>query len=263
MKQFIRCIAFLAVSIALFVGCNNSVSPTNDSSKPFIIKLVNKAADSTAHDFHVRILPYCDTVFAVAETLHYSDTAGAVVSFQSDTEDAVWPTPDASFLYQRNNIDTTDCNQNGCKYWVNGIQVDTIVLWDIGFICSFMGHPVAVAKSIKTSTVAIGYPDDTVTINYRDSIATPAGTTRNNLLSIRRSVAMQSIDVKAVAAPTGITVTQVAVLLPSFGFSYKSGQAYLTIAVSSGVAAGHYTFEFGIKIDGKEYGNIPCAITVM
>lgn len=261
MKQSKNCIVILIASIALFVGCHLSVSPTDDSSGPFIIKLVNKAADSTGYCYQ-RIIPYSNEGFC-AETLHCSDTAGAVVSFQNDTEDVVVFTPAGSDVYQRNDIDSTDCNQNGCKYWVNGIQVDTIVLWNNFFVCSFMGHPAAVVKSLKMSTVAIGYPNDTVKINYRDTIATPAGTTRNNLLSIHRGVAMQDLEVTALSAPTGITVTQVAVLLPTFLINYNSGQAYFKIEVSSSVAAGHYTFQFSIKIDGKEYGNIPCTITVM
>lgn len=247
MKQSNVWIVVGALSVSILLCCHNAVSPTDNSLEPFFIRPASQAADSTGYCYQ-RILPYSSSIFC-AETLHYSYTAGAVVSFQNDTEDAVVITPFPSLVYQRINIDSTDCNQSGCKYWVNGIRVDTVTYWSGQYVCSYKGLPAAFVKPIKTSLVDIGYPNDTVKINYRDSITTVAGTTRNNLLSIRRGGVMQNLEVAAVSVSAGITVTQVTV-------------SYFTIGISSSVSPGEYTFEFNVKIDGKEYGNIPCTIMV-
>jgi hypothetical protein len=251
MKQlkYWKVVGVLFVSIAL--GCHN---PLNSPSEPFVIKSVNQAADSTGY-CHQRILPYSNTVFC-AETLHYSDTAGAPVSFQNDTDDTILISPGGP-CYQRINIDSTDCNGGGCKYWVEGIQVDTVVSWNGMYICSFMGQLVSVVKPIKTSVFHIGYPNDTVKITYRDSITTTAGSTRNNLLLISRNIDMQNIEITAPAPPTGISVSGAYVRLPVFI------EAYFSIAISSGVAPGIYSFEFSVNIDNKFYGNIPCTIKVL
>ena len=251
MKQ-LNCLMFGGVLlVSMVLGCHN---PVSSPSEPFVIKSVNQSADSTGY-CHQRILPYSNKVFC-AETLHYSDTAGAPVSFQNDTDDTILISPGGPF-YQSINIDSTDCNGGGCKYWVEGIQVDTVVSWNGMYICSFMGQLVSVVKPIKTSKFDIGYPNDTVKITYRDSINTTAGSTRNNLLLISRNIDMQHIEISAPAPPTGISVSGAYVRLPVFI------EAYFSIAISSGVAPGIYSFEFSVNIDNKFYGNIPCTIKVL
>jgi hypothetical protein len=237
----LKCLMFIVVLlVSMVLGCRNSVGP---STEPFVIKIADQAADSAEYCRQM-MLPHSDSV-SCAETLRYSDTAVVPVFFQ----DALLLSP-MGYLYQKNHIDSTDCNPGGCKYWVVGIQVDTVVRWDDIFMCSFLGQPVAVVKPVKTSVYHIGYPKDTVKITYRDSIITTAGSTRNNLLSVSRSIAKQNFEITASSPPTGITVTRV-------------GVTYFTIAISSDVAPGTYSFEFRVNIDNTFYGSIPCTIKVL
>ena len=72
--------------------------------------------------------------------MHASNTAGAQFFSISYMEEGVILTPAECYCYyQHIAIDSTDCNQYGCKYWVRGIQVDEVVSWsELGYVCSLL-----------------------------------------------------------------------------------------------------------------------------
>jgi hypothetical protein len=259
-------LSLIALAFSLVAFCPNcSKNAVNSgeprSTEPFLIRL-NNIHDSTGYCYQSI---HSNSVMC-AETLHYNDTAGAVIFSISDTEDRVIITPAPTFNYvQTIAIDSTGCNSVACAYWVRGIQVDAIVKWSaLGYVCSFEGNPKVVLTFLKMTKVAIGYPNDTVTVDYRDSISTTAGATRNNLMSITHSgIDMQSMAITALMTPIGINISHFADLLPTFCCNKKLGQSYFKIQVSSSIAPGEYAFEFSVKIDGREYGKIPCTVKVV
>lgn len=255
-------IVLMALSLAVLSGCQKAANPVGNSGVPFLV-YADKVQDSVGYCSQ-RIIPPSNSVNC-GETLHAVDTAGASVVFQSDTLDYVGFTPGGTSMYvQSINIDSTDCASSGCKYWVNGIQVDTIFKWSgIGYVCSFNGQPRIILTPFKTTSVAFGYTGDTVQINYRDTISTPHGSTRNNILQIQHSgLAMSTIAVTSLSMPSGFTVVCAGTMLPIVGNNYKAGQSFIQIEIASSVQSGNYLLQLDVKIDGEDYGSVPCTMRI-
>jgi hypothetical protein len=110
--------------------------------------------------------------------------------------------------------------------------------------------------SIETVQVML----DDINIDYRKSIETEAGETRNNILFIWRENHFQDseLEVYSEDIPDKFIITQIqgggrpGILLRT-----------LAIEIQPDVTPGQYTFKIGIEIDGKDYGTIPCTVNVV
>lgn len=103
---------------------------------------------------------------------------------------------------------------------------------------------------------------DDIKVHYRQNIETQAGETRNNIISVYREeghfVDRTNLTLYSVAVPDGMIVTDI-------GGGGRPGMllTVLSIAVSIDVGVGEYTFQIGTQIDGKDYGTIPCTVSVV
>jgi hypothetical protein len=101
---------------------------------------------------------------------------------------------------------------------------------------------------------------DDINIDYRDSIETRAGETRNNILFIWHENGFQDteLDVYTEDLPDELEISQ----------NYGGGRPgillrTLVIVISSGVTPGQYAFQIGIIVGGRDYGTIPCTVNVV
>ena len=110
---------------------------------------------------------------------------------------------------------------------------------------------------IQTNEAALG--GDTVYIRYRDYIETEAGQKRNNIVSVRTpGYDIKDVNLRVTSLPSGIGVRQ--------GMEWhglRTIARVLVVETAPGLAPGEFTFEIGVEIEGKEYGNIPCSIKVL
>ena len=208
----------------------------------------------------------------IGDTLHVKDTAGAV-NIHCDTDDAIFLTPEAP-TYTQNvsgggvfggiRVDSTDCNANGCKYWVNSMQIDTLINWlGLGYVCRFQGKPVAIFRDFKIDTWLVGYPNDTMRITCRDTITTPAGTTRHNMVWISGRGFTATTITDSSADPALSIIVSATAGSREVGTSLFNDYAIFTIVVASNASAGPHTFMFNVNIGGKYCGSIPCTINVV
>jgi hypothetical protein len=117
--------------------------------------------------------------------------------------------------------------------------------------------------SIETVEVPLGSGQDAIYLRYRSDISSTAGQTRNNILTVRKVDARFDTSVNPIISldtssnPSGFTFIQdSAAGLPG------TISALLKIAVSSDVQPGQYALKIGLNIDGKDYGSLPCTVTV-
>jgi hypothetical protein len=110
--------------------------------------------------------------------------------------------------------------------------------------------------SIETVQITL----DDVNIDYRNNIETKAGETRNNILFIWRENSFQDseLEVYSEDIPDKFGITQI----------YGGGRPgillrTLAIQIQPDVVPGQYTFQIGVKIDDKDYGTIPCTVSVV
>ncbi len=121
---------------------------------------------------------------------------------------------------------------------------------------------------IEDTEVALGEPPDGAQIWYRDYIETGAGQTRNNLFTIYLPDAISSDTtyiktvLQAVNLPSGITVTQDDWEWHGSDPARRSKTA-LVNEISPQLDAGEYTFAINVNIDGRDYGTLPCIISVV
>jgi hypothetical protein len=122
--------------------------------------------------------------------------------------------------------------------------------------------------SIQSKDVTLNVPSGISQVSYRDYIETEAGQIRNNIFSAYLPDA-QPIDgtkaielsLEAINAPEGINLSQ-------GGNVHLSDPARRTktvvkIIIASQVTQGEYKFNIDVKIDGEDYGTIPCTIKVI
>ena len=113
---------------------------------------------------------------------------------------------------------------------------------------------------IETVETRLANGSDAVFVRYRSNITTRAGEVRNNLLYVRReggTFERETIQLYTVGAPAGMPFLQAQAsgLLGTLA-------ALLVIEIPKGFAPGRYDFAIGIKIDGKDYGTLPCTVEV-
>ena len=113
---------------------------------------------------------------------------------------------------------------------------------------------------IKANGVDLGDDTDAAHVAYRDYIETKAGQVRNNIFTVSKPDRnLNHVVVLEVSnIPTYIEVTEARRW-------YGPGivKTVLEIEISRQVKPGEYNFEVGVKIDGKDYGTVPCAIKVL
>jgi hypothetical protein len=101
-----------------------------------------------------------------------------------------------------------------------------------------------------------------ITIRYRASIETKAGENRNNIFQISlpadRSAKDNTLDFYDKGLPEGISVA----IAQSFT-SPNRIEAVLVFTIAPNVAPGKYSFDIGIKLNGRDLGTLDCIITVI
>ncbi len=147
----------------------------------------------------------------------------------------------------------------GCK---SGLQPDDIVITPGGSAYRANVHQVGVRDrwpEIQQSTVVLA---DNVTITYRANIETRASELRNNLIFMRiagrHDLKYSDLNISASNLPAGISVKE-----GEAGGLPGNVATLLIIEISQDVKPGEYTFEIGVEFEGKDYGNIPCTVTVV
>ncbi len=114
-------------------------------------------------------------------------------------------------------------------------------------------------RPIEMRTLFLGSGPDAPRVTYRDHIETRAGEARNNIvIAATPGQRGSTFDVYVAALPVGIDVE------PGRRWSGpgKINQV-LIVAASQDIDPGHYTFEIGLEIDGRDYGTLPCTIEVV
>jgi hypothetical protein len=118
---------------------------------------------------------------------------------------------------------------------------------------------------IESETVQLERGSSTIRVQYRKSIETAAGETRNNIIYVAgynpsHDLSLNgTLNLYIVNLPSGLVVSQIGE--GSLGMPGMLA-SILTLDVSPGVADGEYNFEIGVEIDGQDYGTVPCILTV-
>jgi hypothetical protein len=102
---------------------------------------------------------------------------------------------------------------------------------------------------------------ETITVYYRPTIDTRAGELHTDIVIVVRESAFlngEKLALYAVDVPEGINITRGG----GAGLPGSLG-VVLVVITEPDVAAGQYTFQIGIEIDGKDYGTIPCTVKVV
>jgi hypothetical protein len=100
-----------------------------------------------------------------------------------------------------------------------------------------------------------------ILVEYRANITTKSGEIRHNLMRIRKQEGRfdgsERIRLYAVRPPPNMRLLQDSAV----GLPLTLAQV-LVIEVSRIAKPGRYDFEIGVKIEGKDYGMLPCSIEV-
>ena len=122
--------------------------------------------------------------------------------------------------------------------------------------------------NIQNAEVTLGTATDAARISYRDRIETKAGETRNNIFSVTLpnvnvgdAGASMKVDLQAFNPPTGITVVRGSDWHGST--PARQSKVILQMRVSRDVLPGQYAFNINVTINGKDYGGVPCTISVI
>lgn len=112
--------------------------------------------------------------------------------------------------------------------------------------------------TIVTTETIIG-DDDPISVRYRDHIQTLPGETRSNILLINRAdISELSLYI------VGNLGNDVSVIE---GLRYHGFLSVVTpvlfISFPQNTEAGEYSFDIGFKINGTDYGAIPCTVEIM
>ena len=118
---------------------------------------------------------------------------------------------------------------------------------------------------VETAVITFGAGANAFHVNYRDYIETRPGETRNNAFYIWQqnnqgarqkicNVVLSSDDI-----PAGITVNMNSGYYDSFGAEWIQ---IMQINTFSNTQPFTYTFNIGVKINGKDCGTIPCTLKV-
>ena len=113
------------------------------------------------------------------------------------------------------------------------------------------------SSDIQTTTVNLS---DKVSVGYRSYIEAQAGETRNNIVFVWVGSDIPhfpNVELTTNNITAGIEINQSS----GGGFPGLTEQV-LTINVLKNVKPGEYTFDIGLVIDGKDYGQLSCTINV-
>jgi hypothetical protein len=114
--------------------------------------------------------------------------------------------------------------------------------------------------SIPLQSNTLGSGSDNLTVTYRPPITTKAGTTRNDIIDVYKTgtfLINNVLELYSVGVQDGIKL-----YIGSGGGLMGELRVVVVIDVGSGVATGQYTFQIGVILDGKDYGTVPCKVTV-
>jgi hypothetical protein len=125
------------------------------------------------------------------------------------------------------------------------------------------------SAGIETAAVGLGSGAEAADIQYRDYIETNAGQTRNNIFIIyiqgqddpvNKDKQIKNVILSVYGLPHGITTNWDSGGFNSFNLSWNQ---VMEIAIASDVQPNYYDFYIDVKIEGKDYGQIPCTIKVL
>ena len=126
-------------------------------------------------------------------------------------------------------------------------------------------------QNIAQHSAVIGEQPDQAQITYRSDIETKAGETRTNLFYITLlNVSTETptpylaniqttLGVKNI--PNGLAFVQEGEGYQGAG--WRTSEVLVHIRIAAGIKPGDYTFQVAVNIDGKEYGQVPCAIKIV
>jgi hypothetical protein len=103
---------------------------------------------------------------------------------------------------------------------------------------------------------------DTISALYRPDIETVAGESHTDMILVSGEQPFDSskgkIELYSANVSPGITITDSRTDLKRAG----AAGTVLVVAISPQMAPGEYGFNVGIILDGKDYGTVPCKVTV-
>jgi len=143
-------------------------------------------------------------------------------------------------------------------------QPDDVVVTPGGYAYRANVHEQGVPDKwppIQTVDVTLTSVNNILQLNYRATIDTKAGQTRNNIFRLYGTNIITMLGVNAVFEPVN---------LPS-GFEANKAQttidptttAVMNIKISPQVKPGIYPFQIHVEIGGTDYGQVPCTISVL
>jgi hypothetical protein len=114
--------------------------------------------------------------------------------------------------------------------------------------------------SILSTTVTISSWFSEINVRDRDHIETRAVETRTNIFQVSREGGLHGgrMNLYATDIPPGIELTQY-----MDGGPIGTLGAILIIKLSQDIEPGQHSLEIGLKINGREYGTVPCTIEVI
>jgi hypothetical protein len=192
-----------------------------------------------------RLLPVLAVVFVLVVAIcscHKAPVSGTpVIADPFAIEPWLTHGPEAPDDIVRNNTSLT--------YRAN-IRQDSITTWP----------PIEIANTMLTSG------PETISINYRESITTWAGETRNILFDVTPENALQeshnwnedALRLSIIGAPPEMYCRQQ-------GFFAHLGilNTVLVIKIPENVKPGWYDFSIAVEFEGKDYGKLPCTVEVI
>ena len=114
-------------------------------------------------------------------------------------------------------------------------------------------------QPVSVTSVALASDTNAPMLSYRNYIETKAGQIRFNILSVRYpNVMAVTANFRLVNAPAGIQVNNVMDYHGPF-----TQATILMISIPEAVQDGSYKMEIAVTVNGKDYDNVPCAISVI
>ena len=125
------------------------------------------------------------------------------------------------------------------------------------------GWPVETPQ-VEGAQVELRMPTGVIEVGYRDYVETKVRERRNIIFYVFHSGLgfnrPAQVSVEPVALPEE---SKCRVLEPWQDTHTKRSDGALQIEIGRDVPAGEYSFEFNVKFDGDDYGQLPCTIKVV
>ena len=112
-------------------------------------------------------------------------------------------------------------------------------------------------SEVQTTSVNLS---DNVSVGYRSYIEAQAGETRNNIVFVWVGSDIPhfpNVELTTNNITAGIEINQ-----SSGGGFPGNTEVVLAINIPKSIKPGNYTFDIGLVVDGKDYGQLPCTINV-